>query len=160
MKAWVVRQLGAPDSMVLEEVDGGPPPADRVGIKIVSDVENFPDALLVAGLYQVKPELPFVVGLEVAGTVLAAPAGGAIKQGDRVLALLETGGGLTRGGFGELVDANPSSVVPIPEAMSFEHASALMLTYQTGYFGLHRPAQLQAGRGPPLHRPPGRRGKA
>jgi len=145
MKAWVVRQLGTPDSMVLEDVDEGAAPTDRVRIKIESAAVNFPDALLVAGLYQLKPELPFVVGLEVAGTVLAAPDGAAVRQGDRVLALLETGGGLTRGGFAELVDANPSSVVPIPEAMSFEHASALMLTYQTGYFGLHRRAQIKEG---------------
>ena len=129
MKAWVVRQLGPPDSMVLEDVDEGPAPGDRVRIKIEAAAVNFPDALLVAGLYQAKPELPFVVGLEVAGTVLAAPAGAHVVAGDRVLALLETGGGLTRGGFGEIVDANPSSVVPIPDAMSFEHASALMLTY-------------------------------
>ena len=145
MKAWVVRELGPPDSMVFEEVDEGAAPTDRVRIKIESAAVNFPDALLVAGLYQVRPELPFVVGLEVAGTVLAAPAGSPHKRGDRVLALLETGGGLTRGGFAELVDANPASVVPIPEAMSFEHASALMLTYQTGYFGLHRRAQLKPG---------------
>jgi NADPH2:quinone reductase len=145
MKVWVVRQLGPPESMVLEDVEEGEPPADRVRIKIESAAVNFPDALLVAGMYQFKPELPFVVGLEVAGTVLSAPAGGRVAAGDRVLALLETGGGLTRGGFGELVDANPATVVPIPEAMSFEHASALMLTYQTGYFGLHRRAQLKEG---------------
>src|SRR5260221_1741201 len=122
MKAWVVRQLGAPDSMVLEDVDEGAPPADRVRIKIESAAVNFPDALLVAGLYQVKPELPFVVGLEVAGTVLAAPAGGAIKQGDRVLALLETGGGLTRGGVGELGDGDPSSRVAVPAALRLAHS--------------------------------------
>jgi len=145
MKAWVVRQLGPPGSMVLEDVEEGDPPSDRVRIKIESAAVNFPDALLVAGTYQAKPELPFVVGLEVAGTVLAAPAGAHVAAGDRVLALLEAGGGLTRGGFGELVDANPSTVVPIPEAMSFEHASALMLTYQTGYFGLHRRARLAEG---------------
>ena len=144
MKAWVVRELGAPDTMRLEEVDEGPAPADRVRIKIESAAVNFPDALLVAGLYQVKPELPFVVGLEVAGTVLAAPRGAHVKPGDRVLALLETGG-LTRGGFAELTDANPATVVPIPDPMGFEDASALMLTYQTGYFGLHRRARIKAG---------------
>ncbi len=131
--------------MVLEDVEEGRPPADRVRIKIESAAVNFPDALLVAGNYQAKPELPFVVGLEVAGTVLAAPVDAHVAAGDRVLALLEVGGGLTRGGFGELVDANPAAVVPIPETMSFEHASALMLTYQTGHFGLHRRAQIKAG---------------
>ncbi|HVD00776.1 MAG TPA: NADPH:quinone oxidoreductase family protein [Candidatus Dormibacteraeota bacterium] len=145
MKAWVVRQLGPPDSMVLEEVDEGPPPPDRVRIRIESAAVNFPDALLVAGTYQVKPELPFVVGLEVAGTVAAAPDGAQVQPGDRVLALLQAGGGLTGGGFGELVDVSPATVLPIPDQMTFEHASALMLTYQTGYFGLHRRAQLKAG---------------
>jgi NADPH2:quinone reductase len=145
MKAWVVRQLGAPDSMVLEQVDEGAAPPDKVRIRIESAAVNFPDALLVAGLYQVKPELPFVVGLEVAGTVLAAPAGASVKPGARVLALLAAGGGLTGGGFGEIVDAAPESVVPIPDEMSFEDASALMLTYQTGHFGLHRRAQLRPG---------------
>ena len=144
MRAWVVRQLGKPDSMVLEEVEEGPPPADKVRVKIESAAVNFPDALLVAGLYQVKPELPFVVGLEVAGTVQSAPAGAHVKEGDRVLALLQTGG-LTGGGFAELADASPATVVPIPEQMGYEDASALMLTYQTGYFGLHRRAQLQPG---------------
>jgi NADPH2:quinone reductase len=145
MKAWVVRRLGPPDSMVLEDVEEGTPPPDRVRIKIESAAVNFPDALLVAGMYQVKPELPFVVGLEVAGRVLVAPSDSPFKPGDRVLALLQTGGGLTSGGFAELVDASPATVVPIPDAMSFEHASALMLTYQTGYFGLHRRAQLKEG---------------
>ena len=144
MRAWVVRRLGPPESMVLEEVDEGPPPPDKVRIAIESAAVNFPDAMLVAGIYQVKPELPFVVGLEVSGTVAAAPEGARVKPGDRVLALLSVGG-LTGGGFGELVDVNPAAVVPIPDEMTFEHASALMLTYQTGYFGLHRRAQLKEG---------------
>jgi NADPH:quinone reductase len=145
MKVWVVRQLGPPESMVLEEVDEGPPPPDKVRIAIESAAVNFPDALLVSGNYQVKPELPFVVGLEVAGTVVAAPKGAHVKTGDRVLALLQAGGGLTAGGFGELVDVSPATVVPIPDQMSFEHGSALMLTYQTGYFGLHRRARIKPG---------------
>ena len=145
MRAWVVRRLGTPDVMELEEFDEGSPPADRVRIRIESAAVNFPDALLVAGSYQVKPELPFVVGLEVAGTVVAAPAGSHFSAGDRVLALLQAGGGLTSGGFGDLTDVPPAMVVPIPDAMPFDEASALMLTYQTGYFGLHRRAAIKEG---------------
>jgi NADPH2:quinone reductase len=144
VKAWVVRQLGPPESMVLEEIEEGPPPADRVRIRIESAAVNFPDALLIRGEYQVKPALPFVPGLEVAGTVLSAPSQAAVRPGQRVLALLEVGG-LLGGGFGEIVDAPLSGVVGIPDEMGFEDASALMLTYQTGYFGLHQRAHLQAG---------------
>ena len=144
MKAWVVRSSARPTRWSWRTSTRSAAP-DKVRIKIESAAVNFPDALLVAGMYQVKPDLPFVVGLEVSGTVLNAPAGSHVKVGDRVIALLQTGGGLTGGGFGELVDASPATVIPIPEAMSFEHASALMLTYQTGYFGLHRRAHLQPG---------------
>ena len=145
MKAWVVRRLGTPDVMQLEEVDEGEAPPDKVRIRIESAAVNFPDALLVAGQYQVKPELPFVVGLEVAGTVISAPAGSHVVAGERVLALLQVGGGLTSGGFAEFTDVAPVTVVPIPSAMPFDEASGLMLTYQTGYFGLHRRAAIKAG---------------
>lgn len=144
MKAWVARQLGPPESLRLEEVEPGEPPADRVRVRVEAAAVNFPDALLVSGNYQSRPELPFVPGLEVAGTVLSAPVGAAVKAGDRVLALLRTGG-LTGGGFGQVVDAPTDGVTAIPDGMPFDDAAALMLTYQTGHFGLHRRAQLRAG---------------
>lgn len=144
MKAWVVRQLGPPESMVMEDVEPGPPPPDRVRVRVEAAAVNFPDALLVSGNYQVKPELPFVPGLEVAGTVMSAPPGALVRTGDRVLALLKTGG-LMGGGFSQVTDAPLAGVVAIPSEMPYEDASALMLTYQTGYFGLHRRANLRSG---------------
>jgi NADPH2:quinone reductase len=144
VKAWVVRELGGPESMRFEDVEVGEPADGMVRIAIRAAAINFPDALMVAGTYQMKPALPFVPGVEVSGEVVAAPATSGFKPGDRVTALLDTGG-LTRGGYAEIADAIPTSVSPMPNNMSFEEAAGFTLTYQTGWFGLHRRANLQPG---------------
>jgi NADPH2:quinone reductase len=99
---------------------------------------------MVAGAYQVKPDLPFVPGVEVSGEVVNAPAGSGFKPGDRVMTLLDSSG-LLRGGFAELAEAAPHAVIPMPEGLSFEDAAAFTLVYPTGWIGLHRRANLQAG---------------
>jgi NADPH2:quinone reductase len=144
VKAWVVRELGGPESMHFEDVEPGEPADGMVRIAVRAAAINFPDALMVAGTYQMKPALPFVPGVEVSGEVVAAPATSGFKPGDRVTALLDTGG-LTRGGYAEIADAIPTSVSPMPNNMSFEEAAGFTLTYQTGWFGLHRRANLQPG---------------
>jgi NADPH2:quinone reductase len=54
-------------------------------------------------------------------------------------------GGLTRGGYAEVADAAPGLITPMPDKMSFEDGAAFTITYQTGWFGLHRRASLRAG---------------
>jgi len=144
VKAWVVRQLGGPGSLNLEDVDPGEPAEGMVRIKVRAAAINFPDALMVAGLYQVKPELPFVPGVEVSGEVVSAPPGTGFKAGDRVMALVDNAG-LTRGGYAEVTDAAPGSVSRMPDRMSFEEGAGFTLVFQTGWFGLHRRANLEAG---------------
>ncbi len=142
VKAWVVRELGGPEALRLEDVEPGEPPDGAVRIAVRAAAINFPDALMVAGTYQFKPSLPFVPGVEVSGEVIAAPAPSGFKAGDRVMALLDSGG-LTRGGYAEIADAVPTAVSPMPQNMSFEDAAGFTLTYQTGWFALHRRANLQ-----------------
>ena len=144
VKAWVVRELGGPDVLRLEDVDAGEPADGFIPIAVRAAAINFPDALMVAGTYQTKPALPFVPGVEVSGEVVAAPPSSGFKAGDRVMALLDSGG-LTRGGYSQIADAAPVAVSPMPIGMSFEDAAGFTLTYQTGWFGLHRRAQLQPG---------------
>jgi NADPH:quinone reductase len=144
VKAWVVRELGGPESLRLEDVDAGEPANGSVRVAVRAAAINFPDALMVAGLYQVKPELPFVPGVEVSGEVVSAPASSGFKSGERVMALLDSRG-LTRGGYAEIADAAAATVVRMPDSMPFEDAAGFMLTYQTGWFGLHRRARLQPG---------------
>jgi len=144
VKAWVVRQLGGPESLNLEEIAPGEPADGMVRIRVRAAAINFPDALMVAGLYQVKPELPFVPGVEVSGEVVSAPPASGFKPGDRVMALLDSAG-LTHGGYAEIADAAPQSITKMPDNMSFEEGAGFTLVFQTGWFGLHRRAHLQAG---------------
>jgi NADPH2:quinone reductase len=143
VKAWVVRELGGPESMRFEDIESSAPADGMVRIAVRAAAINFPDALMIAGTYQVKPPLPFVPGVEVSGEVVAAPPSSGFAPGDRVMALLDSGG-LTRGGYAEITDANPASISRMPAKMSYEEAAGFTLTYQTGWFGLHRRANLQA----------------
>jgi NADPH2:quinone reductase len=144
VKAWVVRQLGGPEIMRFEDVDTSAPADGLVRIAVRASAINYFDALMVAGQYQVKPELPFVPGVEISGVVEDAPTSSGFKKGERVTALLDSRG-LTRGGYSEIADAVPATVQRIPDAMPFEDAAGFTLIFQTAWFGLHRRANLQRG---------------
>jgi NADPH2:quinone reductase len=144
VKAWVVRQLGTPDTIRFEEFAEGEPADGMVRISLRASSINYFDALMVAGQYQTKPDLPFVPGSEVSGVVASAPSGSGFKPGDRVMALVDNGG-LTRGGYADVTDAMPASIARMPEKMSFEDAAGFHIIFQTGWFGLHRRANLKAG---------------
>jgi NADPH:quinone reductase len=130
--------------MRFEEIAPGEPGEGMVRINVRAAAINFPDALMVAGLYQVKPDLPFVPGVEVSGEVMSAPPASGFKPGDRVMALLDSAG-LTHGGYSEIADASPASVTRMPDNMSFDEGAGFTLIFQTGWFGLHRRANIQAG---------------
>jgi NADPH2:quinone reductase len=144
VRAWVVHQLGGPEVLTFEAFDPPSPTEGMVRIAVEASAVNFFDSLQISGTYQVKPELPFVPGNEVAGVVVAAPAGSGFSPGDRVLARLRQQG-LLQGGYSELVEAQPELTVRIPDAMPFDEAAAFFVTYQTGWFGLMRRARLQPG---------------
>jgi NADPH2:quinone reductase len=143
LRAWVVRELGGPQCLHLEDVDPGQPADGFVRINVHAASINFPDALMVAGLYQLKPELPFVPGFEISGVVSDAPPTSSFKAGDRVMALLDSAG-LTRGGYAEIADAPVASVMAMPDGMPFDEAAGFTVIFQTGWFGLHRRANLRA----------------
>jgi NADPH:quinone reductase len=144
VKAWVVREFGGSESLHFEDFEPPDPVDGAVRIAVQAASINFPDVLMIAGLYQVKPALPFVPGVEVSGVVESAPEGSGFSKGDRVMALVDNTS-LTRGGFADLCDVSPQSLTRIPEGMPFDEAAAFTLVFQTGWFGLHRRANLQAG---------------
>jgi len=130
--------------MRFEDVEAGEPAGGMVRINLRAAAINYFDSLLIAGKYQVKPELPFVPGSEISGVVESAPQGTHLKPGDHVMAMVDNGG-LTRGGYSEIADVSPHSVTLVPGKMTFEEAAAFYVVYQTGWFGLHRRANLRAG---------------
>jgi NADPH2:quinone reductase len=144
VKAWVVRRLGGPETMELEDVDASAPADGMVRIDVRASAINYFDALMVAGQYQVKPELPFVPGSEISGEVVSAPAASGLNRGDRVMAMVDNGG-LTRGGYAEVADAAPATVQRLPDAMPFDDGAAFNIIFQTAWFALHRRANLRPG---------------
>ena len=144
MRAWIVRRNGAPDSMSFEDVPEQLAPPGMLRIAVQAAGVNFFDSLLVAGTYQQKPELPFVPGAEVSGIVVEVPPDSGFSTGDRVLARLRTDG-INGGGYAEIAHARPQETLKIPNSMPFEEAAAFFINYQTGWFGLHRRANIQPG---------------
>ena len=143
MKAWQVTQLGEPlDALALNEVPDPEPGPGQVLVRVRAAAANFPDVLMCRGLYQVRPELPFTPGIELCGEIVAVGAGvTGLGVGDRVI------GGPVQptGGFGELAVMRADSILPAPAGLDDAEAAAFFITYQTGWFGLHRRAQLKAG---------------
>ena len=140
MKALFCQQFGSIENLVVTEV---PAPSLAPG-KVLIDVKaaslNFPDALMVQGLYQVKPPTPFVPGAECAGVVAAVGEGVThVKAGDHVMAF--TGWG----GFAEQAVADAMRVSPMPPTMSFAQGASFVLTYATSHHALKDVAKLQAG---------------
>ena len=114
MKALVVKQFGALDTLTIEE---RPAPAPGVG-EVLIDVRaagvNFPDLLVIGGKYQTLPPLPFIPGKECAGVVKAVGSGVTlVKPGDRVMVQIE------HGAFAQQVVAKQINCHVIPDAMDF-----------------------------------------
>jgi NADPH2:quinone reductase len=139
MHAWRGHAFGPPESLVFEEI---PDPALADGqarIEVKASAVNFPDVLYTAGTYQVKPTPPFVPGMEIAGVVVESKTPD-LPVGARVASTLDGSGG-----YATHAIAFPYNTFRIPDAMSFEDAAAITVTYQTGWFALHRRARIQPG---------------
>ncbi len=140
MKALLCREFGPISTLTLTDIAEPVPGPRQVLISVRSAALNFPDALIVQGLYQMKPPLPFSPGAEIAGVIKAVGAEVTnLKVGDRVVAM--TG----FGGFAECCLAEAAQCMPLPEALDFDTASALVLTYGTSLHALRTCAKLQAG---------------
>jgi NADPH:quinone reductase len=140
MRAWRAHQFGPyRDVLSLDQVDDPSPPADGVVVDVAAASLNFPDLLAIAGRYQVKAPLPFVPGIECAGTVAAAGARSRYQPGDRVIATA------LWGCFAEKLAVPDVAVFAIPDEMPFDEAASLLVTYQTGHLALVHRAHLAAG---------------
>lgn len=140
MRAVLSKTPGGPETLVVEEVLDPTPKPGEVVIEVKAVGINFPDTLIIADKYQFRPERPFSPGGEVAGVIEAVGEGvKGVRKGDRVIAVPGWGGLVER------LAVRAGTVVPIPEAMSFEEAAALIMTYGTSYYALKDRAQLKAG---------------
>ena len=143
MKAWQVSQYGEPqDVLELAEVPRPEPGPGQLLVRVLAAAANFPDALLCRGTYQVRPPLPFTPGVELCGEVVAAgPDVTGFSPGDRVMG----GSVLPSGAFAEYALMDAALTMPAPAGLGDAEAAPFHITYQTGWFGLHRRAGLAAG---------------
>ena len=142
MRAVQVTQTAGPSSITVEEVPE-PTPEGPFGPQVLVEVAavgiSFPDLLLSKGEYQMKPELPFTLGVDFAGVVRSAPEGSGFSAGDRVAACLG------HGGASDVVGLGAESVFPLPDALSFEQGAAIPMNYLTAHFALVERGHLQEG---------------
>lgn len=100
---------------------------------------NFPDLLMTQGKYQLKPEPPFIIGLELAGEVIEADNDSLFKPGDKVI------GGNKTGAFAEFACIPERGLRPLPAGLSYAEGAAMGAAYQTAYTGLVELCGLQSG---------------
>ncbi len=140
MKAIVCEQYGPPSDLRLKEIANLNPREGEVLVAVKACGVNFPDTLIIQGLYQFKPELPFTPGSDVAGIVKAVGPGVThVKPGDAVF------GFVVNGGFAEEVLVPASACFPKPPQMDFPVAASFMMAYGTSYHALKDRGLLAKG---------------
>lgn len=144
MRAIQISELSGPDALTLVELPEPEAshfltPGQGVVIDVRAAAVSFPDVLQSRGLYQFKPELPFVPGAEVAGEVVEASDGSGFRPGDRVAALTMLGG------MSERAVAPAHLTYRLPDELDFAQGAALVLNYHTAYFALRLRGRVKEG---------------
>ena len=145
MKAVQIVELTGPRTALrLKDVPEPAPehpatPGEGVVVDVHAAGVSFPEVLQTRGEYQVKPELPFTPGSEVAGTVRSAPDDAAVGPGDRVAAFCMLGG------WAEVAVSPAFFTFKLPDALDFAQGAGLVLNYHTAFFSLVTRGRLDEG---------------
>ena len=138
MKILHCKEYGPVENLVWEDIDSPEPGENEVLVSIRAAALNFPDYLIVQGLYQFKPDLPFAPGNEGAGVVKKIGKNVTrFKEGDRVYFMAP------HGAFAEEACMNEFGVFPIPDDVSFELAASYQMAYGTSYHALVQRGELK-----------------
>jgi NADPH:quinone reductase len=144
VRAVQISELSGPGAIRVVDAETPEPshmltPGEGVVIDVKAAGVSFPDVLQTRGLYQLKPELPFVPGAEVAGTVAQAPPGSGLERGERVMAFT------VLGGMAEQAVAPKYLTFKLPERLDFAQGAAVILNYHTVYFALKLRGRVERG---------------
>lgn len=137
MRAILCESFDSPKSLAVQEIDTPKPGPGQVLVRIEATGLGYVDALTVAGLYQIKPPLPFIPGNELSGVI--EQAGDDVKhlrQGQRILAS-------SSGGLAEYVVLNEGQCTPIPESLSHDAAASFLVNYCTAFHGFNYCGELK-----------------
>jgi NADPH2:quinone reductase len=140
MQAAVCKSLIGPDGIVIEDLPVPEPGPGEVRVRVKAIGINFLDTLITRGKYQHKPEPPFSPGAEIAGDIDKLGDGvERFSPGQRICAYLGWGGAR------EYVIVREEQLIPLPEAVSYEVAAGINVTYGTAIHGFKERGRLQAG---------------
>ena len=138
MKILHCKEYGPIENLVWEDIETPEPGENEVVVSIKAAALNFPDYLIVQGLYQFKPDLPFAPGNEGAGVIKKIGKNVTrFKEGDRVYFMAPYGA------FAEEACMNEFGVFPIPDDVSFELAASYQMAYGTSYHALVQRGELK-----------------
>ncbi len=138
-RAVVCEALGPPDRLQLRPMPRVALGAGSVRVAIRAAGINFPDVLMIQGLYQHRPELPFIPGFEAAGVVAeVAPDVHGIRVGDKVIARMRTGA------YAEEAVVPAGQLTPLPVGFSFAEGATFLVAHVSAYHGLKTRAAIAA----------------
>jgi NADPH:quinone reductase len=138
-KAVVCRELGPPESLRLETFASAPLGQGEVRVAIHAAGINFPDILMAAGEYQLKPPLPFTPGVEAAGEVTEVNHVAGVAVGDKVILKLR------HGAYADEAVVTPQQLTPLPAAFDYAEGATFLAAHGTAYHALIDRGQLLAG---------------
>jgi NADPH2:quinone reductase len=138
-KAVVCRELGPPERLRLETFASAPLKPGEARVAIRAAGINFPDILMAAGDYQLKPELPFTPGVEAAGEVIEVNGAAGIAVGDRVIVKMR------HGAYADEAVVTPSQTIPLPRAFDYAEGATFLAAHGTAYHALIDRGQIQPG---------------
>ena len=137
-RAVVCEALGPPERLSLRAMPRVPLPSGTVRLAVKAAGVNFLDVLMIQGLYQHKPDLPFVPGLEASGVVIEiADDVRGVAIGTKVIAQMRTGA------YAQEAIVPAAQLRPMPDELSFEEAATLLVAHITAYHGLKTRAALK-----------------
>jgi NADPH:quinone reductase len=137
-KAVVCRELGPPESLRLETFASAPLAQGQVRVAIHAAGINFPDILMVAGQYQLKPPLPFTPGVEAAGEVIEVDdAADGVAVGDRVIVKMR------HGAYADEAVVATSQLTPLPSTFDHAEGATFLAAHGTAYHALIDRGQLR-----------------
>src|ERR1700704_1287482 len=138
-KAVVCRELGPPESLRLETFASAPLARGQVRAAIHAAGINFPDILMAAGEYQLKPPLPFTPGVEAAGDVIEVNDAAGVSVGDKVILKLR------HGAYADEAVVTPLQLTPLPSTFDYAEGATFLAAHGTAYHALIDRGQLQRG---------------
>jgi NADPH2:quinone reductase len=138
-KAVVCRELGPPEKLRLETFASAPLAAGQVRVAIRAAGINFPDILMAAGEYQLKPSLPFTPGVEAAGDVVEVNDADGVAVGDKVIVKMR------HGAYCDEAVVMPSQLTPLPSTFDYAEGATFLAGHGTAYHALIDRGHVQKG---------------